>query len=135
MHDYSLGSVPPLTLVQERKDDLEYYVDHHDNQMYVLTNADGAKNFKLVQASQDQPQMTHWKDLITLSPTEKIEDVDLFKDHIVLYGRRDGLPIILCHDLRTNTSQQVELPEPFCVVSPGTNLVRLQTRLKQPSIA
>ena len=115
--------MPSLQLVQARKDNLEYYVDHHDNQLYVLTNANGAKNFKLVQASQENPQMHHWKDLITLSPTEKIEDVDLFKDYIVLYGRRDGLPMILCYDIRTKVSHQVELPEKFCVVSPGTNLV------------
>ncbi|KAJ2962969.1 hypothetical protein NQZ79_g1909 [Umbelopsis isabellina] len=122
MHDYSKGSKPELKLVQERVENLEYYVDHHDHHLYVLTNADGAKNFKLVQASQEEPQKHNWKDLITLSPTEKIEDVDLFEDYIVLYGRRDGLPMILYHDLKSNESHEVNLPEKFCVVSPGTNL-------------
>jgi oligopeptidase B len=79
MHNYSTGVSPELILVQERVDNLEYYVDHHDNQLYVLTNADGAKNFKLVQARQEEPQKHNWKDLITLSSTEKIEDVDLFE--------------------------------------------------------
>ncbi|CAM0135016.1 hypothetical protein VKS41_000409 [Umbelopsis sp. WA50703] len=122
MHNYSTGVSPELILVQERVDNLEYYVDHHDNQLYVLTNADGAKNFKLVQARQEEPQKHNWKDLITLSSTEKIEDVDLFEDYIVLYGRRDGLPMILYHDLKANVNHEVDLPEKFCVVSPGTNL-------------
>lgn len=40
----------------------------------------------------------------------------------MIYGRRDGLPIILCHDLCTKETHQVELPEKFCEVHPGTNL-------------
>jgi oligopeptidase B len=43
-----------------------------------LTNADNAKNFKLVQVPDHSIQEQHWKDLITMKPTEKIEDVDLF---------------------------------------------------------
>lgn len=124
MHDYSEGRLPSLNLVQGRKESLEYFVDHHDNQLYVLTNAGNAKNFKLVTAGQDKPDMQHWKDLITVSSTEKIEDVDLFKDRIVLYGRRDGLPMILCYDLKTGNKHEVELPERFCIIHPGTNLVR-----------
>ncbi|KAG2189449.1 hypothetical protein INT44_004591 [Umbelopsis vinacea] len=122
LHDYSDGQLPSLQLVQGRKENLEYFVDHHDNQLYVLTNAGNAKNFKLVTAGQDKPDMQHWKDLITLSSTEKIEDVDLFKNRIVLYGRRDGLPMILCYDLKLGTKLEVDLPERFCIVHPGTNL-------------
>ncbi|KAI9279931.1 prolyl oligopeptidase family-domain-containing protein [Umbelopsis sp. AD052] len=122
LHDYSDGQLPSLQLVQGRKENLEYFVDHHDNQLYVLTNAGNAKNFKLVTAGQDKPDMQHWKDLITLSSTEKIEDVDLFKNRIVLYGRRDGLPMILCYDLKSGTKLEVDLPERFCIVHPGTNL-------------
>jgi oligopeptidase B len=124
LHDYSQGNLPSLQLVQGRKENLEYFVDHHDNQLYVLTNAGGAKNFKLVKSNPDSPGMQNWRDLITLSPTEKIEDVDLFKDRIVLYGRRDGLPMILCCDLKSGANHEIELPEQFCVISPGTNLVR-----------
>lgn len=45
------------------------------------------------------------------------------KNHLVIYGRRDGLPMILCHDLSTQETHPVELPERFCVLQPGTNLV------------
>jgi oligopeptidase B len=91
------------------------------NNFFILTNA-GAENFKLVTAPDDS--LTEWKDLITMKPTEKIEDVDLFQNHIVVYGRQDGLPMILCHDLTNNTLHNVDLPEKFCVLHPGTNLVR-----------
>lgn len=85
-----------------------------------MTNADNAKNFKLVQAPDHA--IDNWQDLIVMNATEKIEDVDLFQNNVVIYGRQDGLPMILCHDLRTKETHQVELPEKFCQLHPGTNL-------------
>lgn len=32
------------------------------------------------------------------------------------------MPVILCYDLRTKTIHEVDLPEKFCVIQPGTNL-------------
>ena len=78
-----------------------------------------------------------------MGPTEKIEDVDVFQvrsiiyarkvritdvlkriqNYIVVYGRREGLPMILCHNLETLETHNVDLPEKFCVLQPGTNLV------------
>lgn len=45
-----------------------------------------------------------------------------YQNHIVIYGRRDGLPMILCHDLKSQETHPVDLPMPFAVVSPGSNL-------------
>ncbi|KAL0074644.1 prolyl oligopeptidase family-domain-containing protein [Phycomyces blakesleeanus] len=113
---------PLLRLIKPRVPQLEYYVDHHDSTFYILTNAQKATNFKLVKAPDESVEHSEWEDVITMNPTEKIEDVDIFQNNIVIYGRRDGLPIILCHDLSTKLTHQVDLPGRFCVVSPGTNL-------------
>ncbi|CEP07722.1 hypothetical protein [Parasitella parasitica] len=121
-HDYTNKTVPDIKLVKPRVPDVEYYVDHHDDTFYILTNADDAKNFKLVCTPDHAIGKSNWTDLITMKSTEKIEDVDLFQNNVVIYGRRDGLPIILCHDLRTMETHQVQLPEKFCVLNPGTNL-------------
>lgn len=53
-------------------------MDHHDDTFYILTNADNAKNFKLVHTPDHAIGKSNWKDLITMESTEKIEDVDLF---------------------------------------------------------
>lgn len=45
---------------------------------------DNAKNFKLMQVSDEGIGHSKWEDLITIKPTEKIEDVDLFQ---VISGR------------------------------------------------
>ncbi|KAI8639279.1 prolyl oligopeptidase family-domain-containing protein [Parasitella parasitica] len=121
-HDYINKAVPNVKLVKPRVPGVEYYVDHHDDRFYILTNADNAKNFKLVSTPDHAIGKSNWTDLITMSSTEKIEDVDLFQNNVVIYGRRDGLPMILCHDLRTKETHQVPLPEKFCVLNPGTNL-------------
>ncbi|KAI9491882.1 prolyl oligopeptidase [Zychaea mexicana] len=122
MFDFSTGSIPKLQLIEPRKEGIEYYVDHHDDTFYILTNADGATNFKLTRAPDGQVERENWKDVITMGSTEKIEDVDVFQNHIVVYGRREGLPMILCHNLETLETHDVDLPERFCVLQPGTNL-------------
>ncbi|KAG1383270.1 hypothetical protein G6F61_001522 [Rhizopus arrhizus] len=121
-HDYTNGKLPEIQLIRPREIGLEYYVDHHNDRFYILTNADNAKNFKLVEVLDRATDKTLWNNLITMKSTEKIEDVDLFQNHAVIYGRRDCLPVILCYDLRTKTIHEVDLPEKFCVIQPGTNL-------------
>ncbi|KAI7902802.1 prolyl oligopeptidase family-domain-containing protein, partial [Cokeromyces recurvatus] len=114
--------LPQLRLVEPRQPGIEYYVDHHNDTFYILTNADNAKNFKLVKTPDNAIAKSNWKDVITMQPTEKIEDVDLFKNNVIIYGRKDGLPMILCYDLDLKKTHQLELPEKFCVLNPGTNL-------------
>ncbi|CDH53354.1 oligopeptidase b [Lichtheimia corymbifera JMRC:FSU:9682] len=121
-HDYATSTQPHIQLVQPREKDIEYYVDHHKDTFYILTNADGATNFKLARMPDNMIGREHWQDVITMAENEKIEDVDVFQNHLVIYGRRDGLPMILCHDLSTQETYPVELPERFCVLQPGTNL-------------
>ncbi|KAG2218836.1 hypothetical protein INT45_007603 [Circinella minor] len=121
-HDFSTGTTPKLQLIEPRKKGIEYYVDHHDDTFYILTNADGATNFKLTRAPDGKLEKENWEDVITMGPKEKIEDVDVFQNHIVVYGRREGLPMILCHNLQTLETHNVDLPEKFCVLQPGTNL-------------
>ncbi|ORX61634.1 hypothetical protein DM01DRAFT_1126440 [Hesseltinella vesiculosa] len=113
---------PSLTLIEPRQPGLEYYVDHHHDAFYILTNAHGATNFKLMKAQNHAIGMPHWQDIITLEPTDKIDDVDLFQDHIIVYGRRDGLPMVLCYNITDQSTHQIPLPSSCCVVAPGSNL-------------
>ncbi|KAI7861602.1 prolyl oligopeptidase family-domain-containing protein [Spinellus fusiger] len=116
------GQPPTLRRIKARVPGLEYYADHHGSTFYLLTNAHGATNFKLVRFPDTLIEDAVWEDVITMKETDKIEDVDLFQNFIVVYGRREGLPIILCYDVTTRTAHTVDLPEQFCVISPGTNL-------------
>jgi oligopeptidase B len=89
------ASAPPR-VVEPRTDDLEYDVEHHlaadgSEQLFVLTNADGATNFKLVRAPVDAPGREHWTDVVPHRDDVKLDGVDVFRDFLVLSERANGL--------------------------------------------
>jgi oligopeptidase B len=86
----------PARVVEPRTDDLEYDVEHHvaadgAEQLFVLTNADGATNFKLVRAPVDAPGRASWTDVVGHRDDVKLDGVDVFRDFLVLSERANGL--------------------------------------------
>jgi len=80
-------------IVEPRRPWLEYYVDHHGDRFLIRTN-DGAENFKLVEAPASSPGKGQWRDLLPHRADTYLEGIDLFRDHLVAYERREGLPQI-----------------------------------------
>jgi oligopeptidase B len=83
-------------VVEPRTEDLEYDVEHHvaadgRETLYVLTNADGATNFKLVRAPMDAPGRSSWTDVVAHRDDVKLDGVDVFRDFLVLSERANGL--------------------------------------------
>ncbi|MFT3754565.1 MAG: S9 family peptidase [Pseudoxanthomonas sp.] len=74
-----------------RARDVEYSADHFDGQWVILTNADGAKNFKIVTAPTDATSRKQWQDLVVHDDKVFIEGIDLFKDFAAIEERSDGL--------------------------------------------
>ncbi|MGQ0832981.1 MAG: oligopeptidase B, partial [Microthrixaceae bacterium] len=82
--------------VQPREQDVEYDVTHAPNptdgdRFLVLTNADGAVNFKLMSAPVDQPDRAHWTEVVPHRPDVKLEGVTAFAAHLIRYERREGV--------------------------------------------
>lgn len=98
-------------LIHPRLKDIEYFVDHHDEQFYILTNED-AENYKIMVVSTDNPGKENWKEYIAHRDSVKIESVDAFKEHLVVYEREKGLPTIRIINLKTEETHYVEFPEP-----------------------
>ncbi|KNE57852.1 hypothetical protein AMAG_04697 [Allomyces macrogynus ATCC 38327] len=114
----------PPRLIQAREDGVQYYVDHHTSQFYILTNADGAEDFKLVTAPTATPSKQYWRDEQVPLPGDKIEDIDLFADHIVMYVKRGGASAVQVRDVQGETAgavHDVPLP-PGTTVQPGINM-------------
>ncbi len=78
-------------LIQARVRGLEYFVSQYKEYFYILTNADGAKNFKVVKTSIAYPSKEHWEVVIPHRHHTLLEDVDLFEEYIVITERRTGL--------------------------------------------
>lgn len=79
-----------LRCFQPRERDLEYSIAHFEDRFYVLTNKD-AKNFQLMTTPEDATSKDNWSTLIPHRPDTLLEDVDLFRNFLVLSERTDGL--------------------------------------------
>lgn len=83
--------VPPLVLIEPRKSDQEYYVDHRGGRFYIRVN-DTGRNFRIVTAPDGTPGSKNWTELVPARPDVVLDDQDLFAHHLVITERRDGLP-------------------------------------------
>ena len=100
----------PLRLMAPREPNVEYLVDHHDERFFIVTN-DGAPNFRLAEAPVSDPGKANWRTLIENNPAVKLDGVDAFRNHLVVYEREDALRHIRVLDLRTGASHRVGFPE------------------------
>ena len=107
-------------VILPREAEHEYSVDHRDGLFYVRTNQ-GAKNFRLVAAPVSDPSRKNWKEIVPHRPAVKIDDIDLFANHLVLSELEGGLQHIRVTDLKTNKSHRVEFPEPVYTAFVSTN--------------
>jgi oligopeptidase B len=80
-----------FTLLQARENELEYNVSHYKDHFYMLTNKDGAFNFKLMKTPISATSKENWVDVIPHREDTLLEDFSIFKDFLVLEERTNGL--------------------------------------------
>ncbi|KAB1071417.1 S9 family peptidase [Tamlana haliotis] len=78
-------------LFQERTEDLEYSIAHYEDKFYIISNADGATNFKISKVHEDNTALDNWEDVIPHRASVLIEDLEIFKDYLVVNERENGL--------------------------------------------
>lgn len=93
---------------QPRERGLEYGISHYGDSWYVLTNKDKALNFKLMKTSEDKTTKENWVDMIAHRADVLLEDIDIFKDYLVVSERSNGLTQIRIR--RWDDSQDYYLP-------------------------
>jgi oligopeptidase B len=109
-----------LKIISPREADHEYSVDHRGDLFYIRTNK-AAKNFRLMTAPVSNPGQANWKELIAHRPEVKVEDLDLFANHLVLSEWEKGLERIEIYDFNTKKLHRVEFPEPVYSASVSQN--------------
>ena len=77
-------------IIQPRRRNLEYNVDHFQDFFYIQTNLD-AKNFRLMKTPVDKTSMENWIEVIPHRQDVLLEEFELFRDHLVLSERKNGL--------------------------------------------
>lgn len=78
-------------VVQERIRGLEYEISHYGSHFYILTNADGAVNFKLMRTKITQTGKEFWEEVIPHREEVLLEGIDIFKAYLVISERTNGL--------------------------------------------
>jgi len=109
-----------LRVVVPRTSDHKYFVDHRGDLFYIRTN-DHAKNYRLVTAPDSAPEMKNWKEIIPARADVKLDDFDLFKDHMAVSELKGGSQTIRTVDLKSGQSTPIAFPEPVYSVFLDTN--------------
>jgi oligopeptidase B len=109
-----------LRVVIPRTTDHKYFVDHRGSLFYIRTN-DHAKNYRLVAAPDTAPEMKNWKEVIPARADVKLDDFDLFKEHMAVSELKGGSQTIRTVDLKSGQSTPIAFPEPVYSVFLDTN--------------
>lgn len=76
---------------QKRTRGLEYSFSHYEDSFYIVTNKDGATNFKLMKTPEDKTSKENWVDVIPHREDVLLEGLDIFKEYMVISERSNGL--------------------------------------------
>ncbi|KFF05853.1 protease 2 [Flavobacterium reichenbachii] len=76
---------------QPRVRGLEYSISHYQDSFYILTNKDKATNFKLMKTPENKTGKKNWVDVIAHREDVLLEDIEIFKNYLVVEERSNGL--------------------------------------------
>jgi oligopeptidase B len=107
-------------LVAPRIREEEYDVEHHGDVFYIRAN-DRGRNFRLAKAPVASPGRESWREVVPHRPEVMLEEVDSFRDHLVLFERESGLPQVSITDLRSGATHRIAFPEAAYTAWPEAN--------------
>jgi oligopeptidase B len=107
-------------MVEPRRAEIEYSVDHQEDLFLILTN-DGATNFRLMSAPISSPGRPSWTDVVPERPGVRLNFADVHKGHVVLGQRSDGLERLEILDSTTSELHLVEQPDSAYTAFPGSS--------------
>ncbi|MFP4149655.1 MAG: S9 family peptidase, partial [Nitriliruptoraceae bacterium] len=114
-------------VVTDREPGLEYELDHRDDLLYLVTNADGAEDFKLCVAPVATPGREHWRDLVPHRPGIRLEGADAFAEVLVLSERTAARTQLRLCDPTTGAGEVLEVEEAASATALGAS-PRFDTR-------
>lgn len=110
------------TILQPREEDLEYAVEHYQDEFYIITNEGDATNFKIVTAKVNQCSKEYWKELIPHREEVLLEGFEIFKNYLVIEERERGLLQIRIIDTISEEEHEIPFHDPTYTAYIGLNL-------------
>ncbi|NEU13706.1 S9 family peptidase [Methylobacterium sp. BTF04] len=89
-----------LQVVQPRQPLLIYSVENWASHLFILTNADGAEDFKIVTTKVDAPGRENWSDVIPHRAGVMIRHQHVIADHLVRLEIENARPRIIVRDTK-----------------------------------
>ena len=107
-------------IIQPRGANLEYSVDHYKDKFYIVTNYE-ARNFRLMETGIDRTGKENWKELIPNRDDVYLDGIEIFKDHLVVAERKDGLTQLRIIDWNDWSEHYLDFGEEVYVASISVN--------------
>ena len=98
-------------LVTPRETGVIYAVQDRGDELFILTNADGAIDFKIATVPLSSPARSGWRDLIAHREGTLVLDMDLYANHLVRLERTNALPSIVIRALSTGEEHTIAFDE------------------------
>jgi oligopeptidase B len=98
-------------LIAARETGVQYAVADRGEELFILTNADGAIDFKVVTAPLASTGRANWRELIPHRAGVYVMDLELFSGHMVRLERANALPAIVIRDLKSGEEHTIAFDE------------------------
>jgi oligopeptidase B len=96
------------------EDDVTYSLEHHNKSFYILTNCDGANDFKVMtcDTKKDGWDRNHWNEYLAETPNECINEIQIYNDYLILVRKNNNIAlneIVVC-DINSKEMNTVKMP-------------------------
>jgi oligopeptidase B len=98
-------------IVAAREPGLQYSLEEGGDVFYILTNADGAKDFKVMTVPTSDPRRENWSELVPHEPGRLILSLLSLKDYLIRLERKDGLPRIVVREKASGAEHMISFEE------------------------
>jgi oligopeptidase B len=98
-------------VVAPRETGLEYDMEEGGDVFFILTNADGARDYKIMTAPVTDPRRRNWTELVPHEPGRLILSMISFKDFLIRLERKDGLPRIVVRERTSGEEHTIAFAE------------------------
>lgn len=107
-------------VIQPRERALEYSVSHFGDYFYIKTNLN-ATNFKLVRTPVTKTAKENWEDVIVHREDVFLQEIEIFKNYLVLEERNNGLTEIRIINWEDNSEHYLDFGEETYMAYISTN--------------
>jgi oligopeptidase B len=98
-------------VVAARETGIRYSVEDRGDELFILTNADSAIDYKIAVAPLDKSARNNWRDLVPYRDGIYVINVTLFQNYLVRTERSNALPSIVIRDLHDGSEHAIAFDE------------------------